>query len=60
MVKEDAKVDAELLLSALVNQSREHEHHLPKASRADKGKERTFFLIVFLFILRGSFNNVVI
>ena len=45
LVNEDAKEDADFFPSKLVNHSRE-QHHLPKHSPADLGKERTFFLTV--------------
>ena len=47
LVKEDARADAEFLLSESENHSRE-QHHLPIAARADMGKERMFFLTVEL------------
>ena len=50
-LRRDARAVAELLLSASENHLRE-QHHLPKAARADVGKERMFFLIVLLSVLK--------
>ena len=49
-VKEDAKFEAELVFAISVNHSCEL-HHLPKASRADRGKHRILFLIDLLLIV---------
>ena len=52
MLKEDARAVAEFMLSASENHSRE-QHHLPKATRADIGKKRMFFLIDLLSVFKA-------